>query len=229
MLTGDGADFAQMKTVAEGLRQQLLKVPGVTKVNLYGVQDERIFVEFSHAKLATLGIPPQALFDSLQKQNAVVPAGTIESGAQRIRCASRARSTGRRRWRRRSRRGRVFRLGDIATITRGFEDPSDFLVRQRGKPALGLGVVMAKGANILAFGKDVRAATDQFMAAVPQGIDIEQVADQPKVVDHAIRNSSIPSSKRSASCCSSRSCRSAGAPASWWPCRSRSCSRSPSS
>ena len=188
MLTGDGADFAQMKTVAEGLRQQLLKVPGVTKVTLYGVQDERIFVEFSHAKLATLGIPPQALFESLQKQNAVVPAGTIESGAQRIplritgaldgakAVAETPVEAG----------GRVFRLGDIATVTRGFEDPSDFLVRQRGKPALGLGVVMAKGANILAFGDTVRAATDQFMATVPQGIDIEQVADQPKVVDHAI-------------------------------------------
>ena len=188
MLTGDGADFAQMKKVAEGLRQQLLKVPGVTKVTLYGVQDERIFVEFSHAKLATLGIPPQALFDSLQKQNAVVPAGTIESGAQRIplritgaldgakAVAETPVEAG----------GRVFRLGDIATVLRGFEDPSDFLVHQRGKPALGLGVVMAKGANILAFGETVRAATDQFMATVPQGIDIEQVADQPKVVDHAI-------------------------------------------
>ncbi len=73
MMTGDGADYAQLKKVAEGLRQRLLKVPGVTKVNLYGTQDERIFVEFSHAKLATLGITPQALFDSLAKQNAVTP------------------------------------------------------------------------------------------------------------------------------------------------------------
>src|SRR5215204_3949239 len=84
MLSGAGADFAQLKKVAEGLRQQLLKVPGVTKVNLYGVQDERIYVEFSHAKLATLGIPPQALFESLQRQNAVVSAGTVETSAQRI-------------------------------------------------------------------------------------------------------------------------------------------------
>ena len=73
MLTGDGADFAQLKKAAEGMRQRLLKVPGVTKVNLYGAQEERIFVEFSHAKLATLGITPQALFDSLAKQNNVVP------------------------------------------------------------------------------------------------------------------------------------------------------------
>jgi multidrug efflux pump subunit AcrB len=75
MMTGDGADYAQLKKAAEGMRQRLLKVTGVTKVNLYGAQDERIFVEFSHAKLATLGITPQALFDSLAKQNNVTPAG----------------------------------------------------------------------------------------------------------------------------------------------------------
>ncbi|MFX5517647.1 efflux RND transporter permease subunit, partial [Acinetobacter baumannii] len=79
MMTGDGADYAQLKKVAEGFRQRLLKVPGVTKIDLYGVQDERIFVEFSHAKLATLGITPQALFDSLAKQNNVTPAGTVET------------------------------------------------------------------------------------------------------------------------------------------------------
>ena len=73
MMTGDGADYAQLKKAAEGMRQRLLKVPGVTKVDLYGTQDERIYVEFSHAKLATLGITPQALFDSLAKQNNVVP------------------------------------------------------------------------------------------------------------------------------------------------------------
>src|SRR5215216_6149867 len=188
MLTGDGADYAQLKSVAEGLRQRLLKVPSAVKVNLYGVQDEKIFVEFSHGKLATLGIPPQALFDSLQKQNAVVPAGTVETGSQRIpvritgsldgakAVAATPVEAG----------GKTFRLGDIASVTRGFEDPSDYLVRQRGKPALGVGVVMAKGANILDFGQAVSAATDEFMQAVPLGISIEQIADQPKIVDHAI-------------------------------------------
>jgi len=82
--------------------------------------------------------------------------------------------------------GRVFRLGDIATVTRGYEDPSDYKVRQKGKPALGIGVVMAKGANILELGEAVKAATAEFMAAVPQGIDVEQIADQPEVVDHAV-------------------------------------------
>jgi multidrug efflux pump subunit AcrB len=177
-----------LKTVAEALRQRLLTVPSVVKVNLYGVQDEKIFVEFSHAKLGTLGIPPQALFDSLARQNAVAPAGTVETGAQRIPL----RITGSLQGAKAVAEtpvefeGRVFRLGDIATVSRGFEDPSDYLVRQRGRPGLGLGVVMAKGANILDFGKEVAAATAGFMASVPQGVDIEQVADQPKVVETAI-------------------------------------------
>src|SRR6185437_11403317 len=84
MLTGDGADYKQLKKVAEGFRQRLLRVDGVTKVDMYGNQDERIYVEFSHAKLATLGITPQALFDSLAKQNNVVPAGTVETNSQRV-------------------------------------------------------------------------------------------------------------------------------------------------
>src|ERR1041384_7517333 len=84
MMTGDGADYAQLKKAAEGMRQRLLKVPGVTKVDLYGTQDEKIYVEFSHAKLATLGLTPQALFDSLAKQNNVTPAGTVETSAQRV-------------------------------------------------------------------------------------------------------------------------------------------------
>ena len=188
MLTGEGADYAQLKQVAEGLRQRLLKVPGAVKVNLYGVQDEKIFVEFSHAKLGTLGIAPQAVFDSLAKQNAVAPAGTIETGAQRIPLRITGALDGEKAVAETpvEAGGRTFRLGDIATVTRGYEDPSDYLVRQRGRPALGVGVVMARGANILDFGKAIAAATDEFMRAVPQGIAIEQIADQPKVVDHAI-------------------------------------------
>src|SRR5215204_874052 len=188
MMTGEGADYAQLKKTAEGMRQRLLKVQGVTKVNLYGSQDERIFVEFSHAKLATLGITPQALFDSLQRQNAVVPAGTIETGAQRIPLRITGALDGARAVAETpvEAAGRTFRLGDIAAVTRGFEDPSDYLVRQRGKPALGVGVVMAKGTNILTFGKDVAAATAEFISAVPQGANIDQVADQPAVVDHAV-------------------------------------------
>ena len=188
MMTGDGADYAQLKKVAEGLRQRLLKVDGVTKVNLYGTQDERIYVEFSHAKLATLGITPQALFDSLAKQNAITPAGTVETSSQRVplrvtgaldgvqAVASTPVESN----------GRTFRLGDIATVTHGFVDPPDFQIQQKGKPALGVGVVTAKGANILELGENVKKAAADFMRAVPQGVEIEQIADQPHVVEEAV-------------------------------------------
>jgi multidrug efflux pump len=188
MMTGEGADYAQLKKAAEGLRQRLLKVPGVTKVDLYGTQDERIYVEFSHAKLATLGITPQAVFDSLAKQNNVVPVGTVETSSQRVPLRVTGALDGVKAVAETpvESNGRVFRLGDIATITHGFVDPPSFTVRQEGKPALGIGVVTATGANILELGKEVANATAEFMKAVPQGINIDLVADQPKVVEHAV-------------------------------------------
>ncbi|MBR1202731.1 MULTISPECIES: efflux RND transporter permease subunit [unclassified Bradyrhizobium] len=188
MMTGDGADYAQLKKVAEGFRQRLLKVPGVTKIDLYGTQDERIFVEFSHAKLATLGITPQALFDSLAKQNNVTPAGTVETSSQRVPLRVTGALDGVKAVAETpvESNGRVFRLGDIATVSHGYVDPPSFKVRQEGKPALGIGVVTAKGANILELGKEVQQATAEFLKAVPQGVDIQQIADQPKVVEHAV-------------------------------------------
>src|ERR1700748_657360 len=185
MMTGDGADYAQLKKAAEGLRQRLLKVNGVTKVDMYGNQDERIFVEFSHAKLATLGITPQALFDSLAKQNNVVPAGTVETNSQRVPLRVTGALDGAKAVAETpvESNGRVFRLGDIATVTHGYVDPPSFKVRQEGKPAIGIGVVTAKGANILELGKDVSAATDEFMRAVPQGVSVDLIADPPKLVE----------------------------------------------
>ncbi len=188
MMTADGADYAQMKKVAEGLRQRLLKVPGVTKVNLYGTQAEKIFVEFSHAKLATLGIAPQAIFDSLAKQNAVVPAGTVETSSQRVALRVTGALDGAKAVAETpvESNGQVFRLGDIATVKHGFVDPKTFEIRQEGKPALGIGVVTAKGANILDLGDNVKRTSADFMRGVPKGIELEQIADQPLVVKHAV-------------------------------------------
>ena len=188
MLTGPGSDYAQLKRVAEGLRQRLLKAEGVAKIDLYGLQDERIFVEFSHAKLATLGLTPQALFEALAKQNAVAPAGFVETGAQRVPLRVTGALDGARAVAEApiEANGRTFRLGDIATVTRGFVDPPKDLVRQQGQPALGIGVVMTKGSNIAAFGENVAAATSEFMGSVPQGFALDQVADQPKVVEESM-------------------------------------------
>ncbi len=188
MVTADGADFTQLKVIAERLKSELMRVPNVVKVNLYGQQDERIFVAFSHAKLATLGVPTQALFDSLARQNSVVPSGVIETSAQRVALrvtgaldgvkavAETPVEAG----------GRTFRLGDIATITKGYEDPPRYLVRQDGKAALAVGVVMQKGANILTLGEDITKVMEAFEKAQPIGVDIIHVADQAKVVDKAV-------------------------------------------
>src|SRR5215813_6832783 len=188
MLTADGADYAQMKKVAEALRQRLLKVKDVTKVNLYGTQAEKIYVEFSHAKLATLGVTTDQIFQSLARQNAVVPAGIVEASAQRVPLRVTGALDGAKAVAETpvEANGRVFRLGDIATVTHGFADPPDFMVRQKEKPAIGIGIVMAKGANILELGSAVSSATADFMAAVPRGFDLEQIADQPAVVEHAV-------------------------------------------
>jgi multidrug efflux pump len=188
MLTADGAGYAQMKKVAEALRQRLLKVKDVTKVNLYGTQDEKIYLEFSHAKLATLGITPEQMFASLARQNAVVPAGVVETRAQRVPLRVTGALDGVKAVAETpvEANGRVFRLGDIATVSHGYPDPPSFVVRQNGKSAIGIGVVMAKGANILELGPNIANATASFLAAVPQGFDLEQIADQPVVVEHAV-------------------------------------------
>jgi multidrug efflux pump subunit AcrB len=188
MVSGVGADYGQLKKIVEAIRQRLLDVPDVVKVNLYGVQDPRIFVEFSQAKLANLGVAPQTILDSLARQNDVAGSGVFETSSDRApvrisgamsgaaAVAATPIESG----------GRVFRVGDIAKVTPGFKDPPDFLIRQRDKPALGVGVVMAKGGNLLTLGKNLETAMQDIRAAVPVGIDIEQVADQPKVVEHAV-------------------------------------------
>jgi multidrug efflux pump subunit AcrB len=187
-LTADGADYAQLKKVAEAIRQRLLRVKGVTKVNLYGAQEEKIFVEFSHVKLATLGITPDRIFQSLARQNAVVPAGVVESAAQRVPLRVTGALDGAKMVAEApvAANGRIFRLGDIATVTHGFADPPNFLVRQKARPAIAIGIVMEKGANILDLGPAVSSVIAAFMSGVPQGFDLEQIADQPMVVQHAV-------------------------------------------
>jgi multidrug efflux pump subunit AcrB len=188
MVSVSGGDFADIKKVAESLKQRLLRVPNVTKVNVYGAQEERIFVEFSHVKLGTLGIPPQAIFDSLARQNAVVPAGVIETGAQRVPLRITGALSGEKAVAETpvESGGRSFRLGDIATVTRGFEEPARYLVRANGEPALAVGVVVQRGANLLNVGEAVDRVTEAFEAEQPVGVDVLHVADQPKVVGKAV-------------------------------------------
>jgi multidrug efflux pump subunit AcrB len=188
-LRADGADYAQLKLVAESARQRLLKVPNVTKVTIYGTQEERIFVNFDHVKIASLGIGPQAILDSLAKQNAVVPAGIVQTDGPRIPLRVTGAFDGVETVKNTpvaSANGTIVRLGDIVSVTREYVDPPDSLLRQRGAPALALGTVMQKGANILTLGEDVDAAMAEIMRATPVGFTYERIANQPKIVEEAV-------------------------------------------
>ena len=188
MLTADGLGLADLKARAEDIRQRLLRVPNVNKVDFIGDQPEKIFVEFSHTKLATLGITPQQVFDSVAKQNAVQAGGSVETSADRVNMRVTGGFTGVEAIRSVpvEANGRVFRLSDIATGKRGYQDPPAFLVRQDGKPALGLGVSMQDGANIITLGEDLRRAMQAIAAELPVGIEVTQIADQPHIVEQSI-------------------------------------------
>jgi len=187
-ISGDGASYAQLKQVAEALRKRIQKLADVVKVDLYGDQGERVYVEFSHARLATLGVPLQAMIDSLAKQNALLPAGEFQTEAQRVPLRVTGAVDGVTAVEETPvfASGQTFRLGDIATVSHGYEDPPSYLIRANGEPALEVGVVPGKGANILALGKALDATLAEFEADLPHGIAIQQVADQPKVVGAAV-------------------------------------------
>ena len=188
MLSADGLGLAELKTRAEDIRQHLLRVAGVNKVDIIGERPEKIFIEFSHAKLATLGVTPQQIFDSVAKQNAIVSGGSVETSADRINlrvtgafsgvAAIAAVPV--------QAEGGSFRLGDIATVKRGYEDPPSFLVREGGKPALGLGVSMQDGANIITLGENLKRAMSAIVAELPVGIEVTQIADQPHIVEELV-------------------------------------------
>ena len=188
MLTADGLSLAELKARAEDIRQTLLRVPDVNKVDIIGERPQKIFIEFSHAKLATLGITPQQIFDSVAKQNAVVSGGSVDTSADRINVRVTGAFSGAEAIAAVPVQadGRVFRLGDIATVKRGYEDPPTFIVREGGKPALGLGVSMADGANIITLGENLKQAMKSVTAELPVGIEVTQIADQPHIVDESV-------------------------------------------
>ncbi len=165
---------------AETLRQRLLHVPGVKKVNIVGEQPERIHIEFSHERLATLGIDPQTIFAVLNSQNALTPAGSIETHGPQVfvRIEGTADELQRLRDTPIVAQGRTFRLSDIATVQRGYEDPSTFLIRNGGEPALLLGIVMRDGWNGLDLGESLRAEVTSINAAMPLGMELSPVTDQ---------------------------------------------------
>jgi multidrug efflux pump subunit AcrB len=173
---------------AEDLRQELLHVPGVKKVDILGERPEKIFVEFSYARLATLGISPKDVFDSLQKQNIVTPAGSIDTKGPQVYVRvdgayddlQKIRDTpveaG----------GRTFKLSEIAEVKRGYEDPPTYLILHNGEPSLVLSVVMQEGWNGLELGKSLEAEAAKIRGTLPLGLTFNKVTDQAVNIREAV-------------------------------------------
>ncbi|MCE9964882.1 efflux RND transporter permease subunit [Lelliottia amnigena] len=165
---------------AESLRQRILHVPGVKKVNIIGEQAERIFVSFSHDRLATLGISPQDIFSALNSQNVLTPAGSIDTSGPQvfIRLDGAFDKLEKIRETPLVVQGRTLQLSDVATVERGYEDPATFLIRNQGEPALLLGIVMRDGWNGLDLGKALDAETANINESMPLGMTFTKVTDQ---------------------------------------------------
>ena len=186
--TGDDYSLAELKRMSEEARKRLLKVNDIEKVDLIGNQQEQILLEFSHRKLATLGITPQQIFDSVARQSVMLRSGSVDtledrihvrvdrnfSGIQQIEAVPVEAS------------GRVFRLGDVAKVTRSYETPPSFLMRFNGKPAVGIAVVMRKGGNVLELGKSLIREWEAIREEVPSGVQIDTIAFQPRVVEASV-------------------------------------------
>ena len=180
--------WPELTALVEDARRQLQAVPGVTKIDIFGRQSERVFVEFNSRKLAAMGISPQTLMDALARQNLLSPAGSAEGQGDRafVRVSGTLKNAqdvarvpieaG----------GRLLQLQDVAKVTVGQEDPPSFTVRHNGQPVLLMGVTFARSGNILALGKALDARLSAMQADLPQGVVLEKVADQPRVVDESV-------------------------------------------
>lgn len=173
---------------AEALRQRLLHVAGVKKVNIIGERAERIFISFSHDRLATLGVSPQDIFAALNSQNALTPAGSIETNGPQVflRVDGAFDKLAKIRDTPLAIQGRTLKLSDVATVERGYEDPATFLVRNNGEDALLLGVVMREGWNGLDLGKALDAETTRINQDMPLGMTLTKVTDQSVNIDSAV-------------------------------------------
>ncbi|MET0544869.1 MAG: efflux RND transporter permease subunit [Caulobacterales bacterium] len=179
-LKAKGEPMRLLAREAEEIRQQLLHVPGVKKVNIIGERPERIFVEFSYARLANLGVSARDIFAELNNQNLITPAGSIDTKGQQVlvrldgaldnlqKIKDTPIAAG----------GRTLKLSDLADVKRGYEDPATFLIRNQGEPAIELGVVMKERYNGLKLGQDLEKAVSAISAEMPLGLSFTKVTDQ---------------------------------------------------
>ena len=188
-LDAPGFTPAEVKKFADDVRQQLLRVQDVAKVEQFGVQDEKIFVEIPQKRLAQLGLDVNAVLGQLSQENAVENAGTVQGPLDvfQVRIGGQFETEEQlRAMPIRGISGQELKLGDIATVTRGYTDPATVKVHHQGKPVIALGVSMAKGGDIIALGEALKVATTRIEKTLPAGVSLVQVQDQPKAVAKSV-------------------------------------------
>jgi multidrug efflux pump len=180
-----GFNYAEVKTLADDVRQQLLRVRDVAKVELFGVQDEKLFVEISQKRLAQLGLDINQVLAQLGQQNAVESAGAVQTPLDVVQVRVGGQFNAIEDLRAmpvRGSSGNQLRLGDIADIKRGYVDPPTIKVHHQGKEVIALGVSMAKGGDIIALGKSLNTTVERLKAELPAGMRLVQLQDQPTAV-----------------------------------------------
>jgi len=188
-LDAPGFTPAEVKKFADDVRQQLLRVADVAKVEQFGVQDEKIFIEIPQKRLVQLGLDVSAVLAQLSQENAVENAGTVQAPLDvlQVRIGGQFETEAQlRAMPIRGSSGQQLKLGDIATVTRGYVDPATVKVHHQGKPVIALGVSMAKGGDIIALGKALQVATTRIEKTLPVGVSLVQVQDQPKAVQKSV-------------------------------------------
>ncbi len=191
-LTGDGFSYAELKDVADEMRDELLYLEDSAKVDIYGAQEERVFIEFNNARLAEIGLSPYALLQLIETRNVIIPGGSIVAGAERLvlepsgnfETLDDLRETvislpG---------LDQVVFLGDLATISRGYVDPPESKMHYNGERALGLAVSMREGGNIIQLGQEVEELVSRLLRTYPIGIEIDSVAFEPDEVQRKVRD-----------------------------------------
>ncbi len=186
--TADGFTHRELRDYVDEVRKQLLQLPDISKIDVLGAQDERVYLEFSTEKIAGLGIDRAALIAALQAQNAVIPAGVVQTGDEKIlvRVSGAFQSEQDMLAVNFAANGHMIRLGDIARVTRGPADPAQPMFRVNGRDAIGLAIAMRKGGDVLTLGRNIAQAISEIRANLPVGIEATLVANQPVTVKHAV-------------------------------------------
>ena len=187
-LSGDGFTYEQVKEYADFVRQQFLRIPSVSKVELFGVQDEKVNIEFSQKKFSQLGISFDAIVSQISSQNGIEATGVLTTAASNLQVrVSGALMTVKDLENLQLRaNGTTFRLGDFATVKREYQNPPQDKMRFNGKEVVGLGISMEKGGNIVELGKNLQATVAIVKAKLPVGIQLEQVTNQPDAVKASV-------------------------------------------